>query len=255
MHPVILRIGPFSIYSYGVMVALGFGLATALIYKNAARYGIDKSKIIDFAILILFAGIVGARVFYVLSNIDYYIANPFEILNLSKGGLVWYGGFASALLASIWYLKKNSIPFWTFADFIAPYIALAQGLGRIGCFLNGCCFGMEASRPGYPFAVIFPDSHTLRHPTQVHSSLALLFIFIVLRIRQERPHFTGQIFLAYCILYSMKRYILEYLRGDNPILTLGLTVSQVISILVFSISIPLFLYKAFEWKRALLRSK
>ena len=254
MHPVILRIGPFSIYSYGVMVALGFGLATALIYKNAARYGIDKSKIIDFAILILFAGIVGARVFYVLSNMDHYIANPFDILNLSKGGLVWYGGFGSALFASIWYLKKNSIPFWTFADFVAPYTALAQGLGRIGCFLNGCCFGMEA--PGrLPFAAIFPDSHILRHPTQLYSSLALLFIFIILRIRQERPHFTGQIFLAYCILYSMKRYILEYLRSDNPILTLGLTISQVISITVFSISIPLFLYKAFEWKRALLRSK
>lgn len=255
MHPVLIKIGPISIYSYGVMVALGFGLATLLVIKNAGRGGLDKNRIIDFAILALTAGIVGARLFYVLLNIEYYRANPFEIFDLSKGGLVWYGGFSSASLVSIWYLKKNGIQFWIFADLVAPYIALGQSLGRIGCFLNGCCFGIESSSH-FPLAVIFPGGQALRHPAQIYSSLALLFIFFILRIWHERPHFNGQIFLGYCILYSMKRFILEFLRGDNPgTAFFNLTISQAISILVFSIATSVFVCKAFKWKRALLQSK
>ncbi|MDP3804358.1 MAG: prolipoprotein diacylglyceryl transferase, partial [Candidatus Omnitrophota bacterium] len=141
MHPILLKLGPFTVYSYGVMVAIGFGIFTFLVYRRAAKFNIDQDKIIDLTILILVWGIIGARLLYVASNLSFYLANPVDIVNLSKGGLVWYGGFLAALFAGMVYLKNNRLNFWEITDLIAPYIALAQGFGRIGCFFNGCCYG------------------------------------------------------------------------------------------------------------------
>ncbi len=231
MHPILIKLGPITIYSYGVMVAVGFGLATLLIYRCASKFNVNKDMIIDLAIIILIAGMVGARLLYILLNLNYYIANLLEIPNLSKGGLVWYGGFLSALFASAWYIRKKGFNFWNVGDLMAPYIALAQAIGRIGCFLNGCCYGIEG------------------HPVQIYSSLLLLAIFAILRLWQDRRHFAGEIFLAYCILYSSKRFSIEFLRGDNPRIIYGLTLSQFISILVILISFIVFVYKAIEWKK------
>ena len=248
MHPILLKLGSFTIYSYGVMAALGFGLATLLIYRQSSRFSVDKEKMIDLAILILITGISGARALYVLINIGYYIPRPFEIFNLSKGGLVWYGGFLTALVFTVLYLRKNKLNFWNVTDLIAPYIALAQSLGRIGCFLNGCCYGLEAPA-GYMFSVRFPCESVSRYPTQIYSALALFFIFAVLRIWQGRRHFTGEIFLGYCALYSLKRFLMEFLRGDNPRMAYGLTMSQSISIVIFIVSAAILTYKVMEWKK------
>ena len=247
MHPILFKIGPLTIYSYGAMVALGFGLATLLIYARAAKFGLDKDKIIDLVIIILVVGIIGARALYVFLNLPHYMANPMEVPNLSKGGLVWYGGFLSALFAAIWYIRKKRIDFWAVADLMAPYIALAQSFGRIGCFLNGCCYGIEVA-PGSPFAVTFPCESISRQPTQIYSSIALFSIFVILMLWQERRHFYGEIFLCYCLLYSFKRFFMEFLRGDNPHLMLGLTLSQYISIAIFLASLLVFLYKVIKWK-------
>ena len=248
MHPILLKLGPFTIYAYGVMVALGFGLATLFIYRQAARFSIEKEKMIDLAILILIAGIAGARGLYVLVNLGYYAHKPLEILKLSKGGLIWYGGFLTALLFAALYIKKKHLSFWNVADLIAPYIALAQAFGRIGCFLNGCCYGMEAPA-GYIFAVTFPCDAVSRHPTQIYSAIALFSIFVLLKVWQGRRHFAGEIFLGYCALYSLKRFLMEFLRGDNLKVALGLTMSQSISIVIFIISLTIFTYKAMEWKK------
>lgn len=241
MLPVLVKIGPLTIYSYGVAVAIGFGLSAFLIMRRAKRFGLDKDKIINLLILILAGGIIGARGLYILLNINYYLANPFEIFNLSKGGLVWYGGFASGLAAAIWYIKKNKINFWDFSDLAAPYLALAQSLGRVGCFLNGCCFGMEAK--GLQLSAVFHGSPALRYPTQIYSSLTLLLVFVVLRIRQDRRHFNGEIFLGYCVLYSSKRFFMEFLRGDNPAVIYNLTISQILSASLFLVSVFILIYK------------
>lgn len=254
MHPVLLKFGPFSIYSYGAMLAFGFGLSITLIYNRSAGFGLDRDKMVDLSIFIFLAGIIGARFLYVLLNIAHYMERPLEIFDLSKGGLVWYGGFLLGLLTAICYILKNRLCIWSVLDLIAPYIALAHAIGRIGCFLNGCCFGVEAPR-SYPFAVIFPDSFTPLHPTQVYSSLALISIFVILRIWQDRRHLHGEIFLGYCILYSSKRFLLEFLRGDNTKIFLNLTTSQVISLAVFLVSLAIFISRAAKWKIALTQSR
>lgn len=232
------------------MVALGFGLAAFLIYRRAAGLGLDKGLIMDLVVLILLVGLFGARSLYVLLNLSYYIANPIEIFNLSKGGLVWYGGFLAGIAGAIWYIKINKLDFWAVSDLIVPYVALAQGFGRIGCYLNGCCYGVTAPL-SYPFGVVFPGSMTPRHPTEIYSSLALILIFMILRAWQDLPHFKGGIFLGYCALYSLKRFYIEFLRGDNPKIICGLTLSQLISAFVFIMALAIFIYKGRQWKRYL----
>jgi len=248
MHPTLIKFANLTIYSYGFMVALGFSIATLLIYKRASEVGLDKNKVIDMAIITLVGGIVGARLFYILLNTGYYAARPFEIFDLSKGGLVWYGGFIVGLISLIAYAKRNGIKAWAGADLIAPYVALAQSFGRIGCFLNGCCFGIEAGH-SHPFGVVFPGDGIMRHPSQLYSAAALLGIFVILRMWQDREHFPGEVFLGYCILYAVKRFVMEFMRGDNPHIFYGLTISQCISLAVGAVAIIFFLYKAIKWKR------
>lgn len=239
MYPILFKLGPFNIYSYGLMVAIGFGLSTIMIYARAPRFGLERDTIIDYFIILLVSGVAGARLLYVLLDIRYYISNPLEIINLSKGGLVWYGGFISAIFVSLWFVRAKSLGFWAVVDFVAPYIALGQAFGRIGCFLNGCCYGIAAPHN-------FPMGE--RHPTQIYSAVLLFMIFAALILWQDRRRFTGEIFLGYCLLYSCKRFFIEFLRGDNPRIFFGFTMSQAISLAVFLIALYLFKIRSDIWK-------
>lgn len=250
MHPVIIKIGPLCIYSYGLMVALGFAAATLLAYRHADDFGIDKERVIDLGIVMLVCGIVGARIVYIVLNFQYYARNPMEIVNLTKGGLVWYGALIFGMIAAAWHVHKKKISFWTAADLFAPYIALAQAFGRIGCLLNGCCYGSVAPS-GSILNIVFPGESAFRYPTQIFSAMALLLIFAILRIWQDRRHFIGEIFLGYCLLYSVKRFIIEFFRGDNPRIFHGLTISQLISVAIFIVCFGLFIYRCLKWKHSL----
>lgn len=230
MHPILFKIGPLTVYSYGAFVALGFAVFALLIERRARAMKIDSGKMLDLAILILVSGIVGARIMYVTLNISYYVANPAELIDLSKGGLVWYGGLFAAFLAGSIFVKINKIDLWDTLDLIAPYLALGQSLGRIGCFFNGCCYGSGDA------------------PVQLYSSAALLAIFIALRLWQDARKFKAEIFLGYCMLYSIKRFAIEFLRADNPRILGGLTISQIISVFVFTLTLTLFIKRRAIWK-------
>ncbi|MDD5174247.1 MAG: prolipoprotein diacylglyceryl transferase [Candidatus Omnitrophica bacterium] len=250
MHPIIVKIGSIYIYSYGLMVAVGFAVATLLAYRHADDFGISRDKVIDLGIVMLIGGIVGARIVYIALNFQYYMENPLEIINLTRGGLVWYGALISGMIIAAWFLKKNKISFWAAADLFAPYIALAQAFGRIGCFLNGCCYGSVAPA-GFMLNVIFPGESVCRYPTQIFSAIGLLLIFVILRIWQKRRHFGGEIFLGYGLLYSIKRFGVEFFRGDYPKILYGLTISQLISVAIFVVCSSLFIYRRLKWKNSL----
>ncbi len=247
MYPVLFKIGPINIYSYGTMVALGFSAAIFLACRRARVFQLKREDVADLSILALVSGIVGARLLYIFFNLSHYLANPLEIFNLSKGGLVWYGGFLAGLAAVAWYARAKEMPFWDVADLFAPYIALAQATGRLGCFLNGCCFGREA-HPSYPFGVVFPGSAILRHPAQLYAAALLIALFLLLRSRQDKRRFQGEIFLGYCMLYSSKRFFLEFVRGDNVRLALNLTVYQYASIAILAVSATIFILKFLKWE-------
>ena len=250
MYPIIVKIGPFCIYSYGLMVAVGFAAATLLACRHAGEFSINKDKVIDLAIVMLAGGIIGARIVYIALNFQYYIKNPLETINLTKGGLVWYGAFIFGMLAAAWFLRRNKINFWSAADLFAPYIALAQAFGRIGCFLNGCCYGSVAPA-GFVLGDILPGETVCRYPTQILSAIALFLIFVVLRIWQKKRHFAGEIFIAYGLLYSGKRFGVEFFRGDYPKILYGLTISQLISVAIFIVCSGLFIHRYLKWKRSI----
>ncbi len=253
MYPILVKFGPLTVYSYGVMVAIGFSLAMILLYGRAPKFNIDKNKAVDLAIVILISGIIGARFLYVLLNLSFYISNPLEIIMLSKGGLVWYGGFVLALIVSLAYLGINKLNFWLVGDLIAPFLALAQGFGRIGCFLNGCCYGIKVPAGSLLTWASYDPDH--RFPSQIFSAGLLFLIFMILLAWQNRRRFAGEIFLGYCMLYSGKRFVVEFLRGDNPKILAGLTVSQLISAGLFAAALVLFALRKRRWKKTLTISK
>lgn len=248
MHPIITQIGPICVYSYGLMVAIGFAIVALLAYRQAPEFGLDREKVIDFTIAVLIGGIAGARIFYVLAHFKYYISNPIEVINITKGGLVWYGGLLAGILIAVWFTRRNKINFWDGADLLAPYLALAQAMGRIGCFLNGCCYGSPAGAD-FLFGVVFPGETVLRHPVQIYSAVILIAIFVILKIWQNSRHFKGEIFLGYCMLSSLARFALEFLRGDSPRVLICMTPAQIISGAIFKIGLVIFIFKLLKWKK------
>ncbi len=218
MYPVLFRIGPFTLHTYGVFIAMAFLSAIALALREARREGEDANKILDLCFYMLVAAIVGSRILYVLINWSAFRHDPFEIVRIWHGGLVFYGGFIGALLTALWYMRRKGLPLLKTADIMAPSIAFGLFVGRIGCFFAGCCYGKTCD---LPWAVIFTHPESLApkgvplHPTQLYSSLNGLFIFFVLVGIRRIKGFEGQIFWTYVLLYGVTRSIIEHFRGDE----------------------------------------
>ena len=219
MHPVLFEIGPFTLRSYGALIALAFFVGYFLLYRDAKKKNFYPNKILDLELVMLIFGILGARALHVLVNLGYYRENVIDTFLLWRGGLAFYGGLILAVLASWIFIVKNKMPRWETADLIIPYVALGQAIGRIGCFLNGCCFGKDG------------------HPTQLYASLALFCIFTILKRAQKNTPFAGFIAGLYLLLYSLQRFFIDFLRGDTPRYYLNLTASQLISIGVLALAI------------------
>lgn len=215
MYPEICRIGPFTIYSYGIMLLVAFLISSLLVKAQAKKYNLNPDLIFDLSFIVFISGIIGARVFYILENLGYYLKNPTEIIMLQHGGLSWFGGLILGSLVGIKYLRKRKLSIYKVVDLIMPFVALGQAIGRIGCLLNGCCFGKTLV------------------PVQIYSSFILVIIFIILRFFQERPHRDGEIFFTYLILYCIKRFFIEFFRAEHEIIIFGLTLFQLLSITIF----------------------
>lgn len=233
MHPIICKIGPLTIYSYGVMMALAVIICAVLMSKDASRSLKIKPEIIfDLVFWVVLAGILGARIFYVFLNLDYFRGDPLEIIQIQKGGLAWQGGLLAGIPTGIFYIRKHALPFGKTLDLAAPYIALGHSIGRIGCFLNGCCYGKEVF-----WGIYFPVYHAHLHPTQLYESLSLFFIFLILRKYQKLNQTPGRVFIAYLFLASLERFVVEFFRADHLTTWLGLSVFQWVSLIVMSSAI------------------
>ncbi len=235
MFPEICKIGSFTIYSYGLMMVIAFFVSTSLASLQAKKEQIDPDKIFNLCFYIFLSGIIGSRLFYVFNNASFYFHHPLEIIMLQHGGMAWFGGLIFGTVTAIIIIRKNKINLLKTLDLLIPFIALGQAIGRIGCLLNGCCFG-KVSKFGIYFAVF--DQVLI--PTQLYSSLLLLLIFIILRFMQDRPHLPGQILCSYLFLYSIKRFFIEFFRADSPKIFYGLTLFQILSLAMFISSLLLF---------------
>ncbi len=247
MHPVLIQLGGFSVYSWGFMLAIAVIIAIVGIGRSFERAGYDRDMVLDMVILMVVFGILGARVAYIgIYEWSAFLADPLSFFSLSEGGfsgLVWYGGFFGGFIAFLIYLRRKNLPFWEIADYFAPYLALGYAIVRIGCFLNGCCYG-EPTDAG--FGVVFPSVDALhRHPTQLYSSVLNLFLFIYLIYLLPRKRFAGQVFVSYLLGYSVYRFIIEYFRFS--LINYGpFTLGQIYTAILFGCGLALYLYLKYK---------
>lgn len=209
MHPVLLQIGGFSLYSWGAMVALAFAAGIAIALLRAKKEGIPAEFVMDGAMYVLISAIIGARLFYVIGFWGEYKDNLWSGFAVWEGGMVFYGGLIFAIIALFIWTRRKNLDFMNILDLAAPSVAIGYSIGRIGCFLRGCCYGVECN---LPWAIHFPDSQGFVHPTQLYSSLAGLAIFIVLLFVRDKKRYDGQVFVWGIMLYSIYRFLIEFFR-------------------------------------------
>ena len=222
MFPILVSIGSFHLRTYGVLVALGFLLAMLLAQRQARRAGLDSEKVANLAIYAALAGLLGAKLLMFVMDFGYYARNPERIFSLDTllSAGVYYGGFLLATLFCWWYMRRQGLPFPPTADVLAPAVALGHGIGRLGCFAAGCCWG---TRCDLPWAVVFtdPDSQTgvplniPLHPAQLYEAAATLLIAGILVWVASHPHPAGRVLGVYLVLYSVARYLVELVRNHE----------------------------------------
>ena len=246
VHPIAFHLGNLPVTWYGLLVMTGFvaGLWTAS--RRGLLCGVSPQQVWDAGTWLIIATIVGARTLYVASYWnEEFAGRPWvDVFKVYQGGLVFYGGLIGCVVATIIFTRVQKIPLWRFADVLAPSISLGYVFGRIGCLMNGCCFGRACD---VPWAVHYPADHHTHgagvHPTQVYDSLLNLLFYLALAWLFRRKKFDGQIFALWLMGYAMLRSLVESYRGDYPVRYLGgvFTPAQLISLAVFTAGAALYL--------------
>ncbi len=242
MHPVLFHIGPVAVHSYGTLLMLGFIAGILLCGREAKRLRLPDELAVDLGLWVLVGSIIGARGLFVALNWGDFAARPQEALFVwQTGGLSFHGGLLGGIVAALLLGWRRKISFWSIADMAAPGIALGYAIARIGCFLNGCCYGAPTS-PRWAFLGVrfplFPDSNIMTepsHPTQIYSALGSVLIMAVLLWARPRFPARGQLFLLYLALYSVLRSAVEVLRRGYTAQVAfdGVTQAQVLSAVLF----------------------
>lgn len=237
--------------TYGLLVALGFLAGLYLVGRLSRRAGLDSDQMTSLAVYVALAAIVGAKLFMILSNFDYYFERPSRIFSLSslQAGGVFYGGLLAALATAIWYARRTGLPPLETADVFAPAVAIGHSIGRLGCFAAGCCWGQPSS---LPWAVAFTDpvAHETvgvplnihLHPTQLYEAAGTLAIGLLLLKLFRAPHRPGAILGWYLLLYSAFRFGVEFLRaGAERVFPFGgpLSTTQWVALLLVAAGIGL----------------
>ncbi len=197
---------------------MAFLIGLFLSIRRAKTENIAPSIVVNLSVIILISGLIGARIFFILINLEYFLSHPSEIIMLHRGGLAFFGGLALASLSGFLYLRKVGPNPWKIVDLIIPYVVLGQSIVRIGCFLNGCCYGTPTD---LPWAVSFPPlsaayahfGSTSLHPAQLYQAAANFVIFLLLL--RSRRRYDGEIFLIYLLLYALSRFFIGFLRGGG----------------------------------------
>lgn len=230
----------FSIFGvdvmwYGILIGLGFLLGLMVATKNAKKENISEDTMLDLMIISLPSSIIGARIYYVIFSLDEYMHDPIQIFNLRQGGLAIYGGLIAAFIAGYFFCKKKNIKFLKMADIVAPAIALGQGIGRWGNFINQEAFG---STTNLPWGVLIDGQKY--HPTFLYESLGDFLIFgFLMYYFHKRKDKDGEVISLYMILYGILRFFVEGLRMDS--LYIGpLRISQIVSLILVLLGIILF---------------
>jgi phosphatidylglycerol:prolipoprotein diacylglycerol transferase len=261
VNPVAFTLGPLSIRWYGIMVASGFLAGYALMSRRAGTYEFKADDVSDLTFMAMLAGVIGARILYVIRFWHEFADSWSDVLKIYQGGLVFYGGFIVAAIAIAVLARRRRWALGRVADLMAPALALGHGFGRIGCLLNGCCFGKPYSGFGairYPAFVepgiinpvlgiqleqrVLELTPTLNHcaavlPIQAIAALGNLLICAFLLWLEKKGRCRNHLFIVYLIIYNAGRFVLEFGRGDYNNRVAGLTPSQITCLWLLPIAI------------------
>ncbi len=258
MHPVLFKIGPLEIHAYGLMLALSFLLGIYLAMRRGDKRGIDRNIIMDLSLFVVIAAIFGSRFLYVITHVEEFRGRWLDSVNpiqstgqIGIAGLSMLGGVVLALLVIIIFCWIKKVSLIKLGDIMAPSFALGIFLTRIGCFLNGCCFGKACS---LPWAVHFPPLSPAGivqhgqaiHPTQIYSSLYGLLILAILLFVERKRAFDGSTMALFFILYGLARFLIDFVRYYEesvvfPFLGMIFTINQAISFLMILVGLGLFI--------------
>ncbi|MGQ9688653.1 MAG: prolipoprotein diacylglyceryl transferase [Desulfobaccales bacterium] len=220
MYPILYKLGPITLYTYGFMLAVAFLSAILVGGWEAERLGLPKGRFFDLCFYIILAALFGSRLLYVIINLGFFIQNPLKIVAMWEGGLVFHGGLIAAVLTAIFYLRRHQLPSLRTFDALALGMPLGQFFGRIGCFMAGCCFGRPTD---VPWAVTFTHPDTLCplrvpiHPAQLYESFLDFGVFLVLLGLRKRKRFDGQVLFTYFFLAGLVRFLVEFFRAPTAI--------------------------------------
>ncbi len=229
MYPILLSTQWFNVYSYGLFLSIGYTIATLWIIREAVRNGLPGEAVFDMLLMQLVVGILGARWLYV-SEYGAGTGPGAGFFAFERGGLTFYGAVISSFLFDIVYLKYRRLPFWRVMDAVGFGLPLGTAIARIGCFLNGCCHGIECSQP---WGIVFPRvGYTPVHPTQLYEAIACLGLFIALQMLRKRRQAYGEVILTALGGYGALRFVIEFWRGDNPLFAYGFTLSQLLGAVI-----------------------
>ena len=269
MYPELFKIGPFTVYSYGLMLGIAFIVASYILSKEFERRKLDQNLATEITLLAIVFGIIGSKLFHLFENWDAFLNDP--MMAFSPGGLTFYGGLILAIIAILIYARRKKIPFLVIADATSPSLILAYGIGRIGCHLAGdgdygiptkLPWGVDYSHGTVPPSVMFnqmdfqkyfPDvaklfpngvpDNTPLHPAPIYEFLTALVIFFILWIFRKKEWADGKLFMFYLIFAGLERFFVEFIRL-NPRLILGLSEAQLISVvMIITGSLGLVYYK------------
>ncbi|MCX5688029.1 MAG: prolipoprotein diacylglyceryl transferase [Candidatus Omnitrophica bacterium] len=235
MHPIIAKIGFFTIYSYGMMVAIAFLFGIFIAKLEAIRKKINPDLVYDFSFYVLVGSIISARIYYIFFfDIKDFLNNPVYIFKVWEGGLSIHGGIFGGIITGLIFSRIRKVSFWVLADLIAPSIILGQAIGRIGCFLNGCCSGVSMK----------PFCGMNSHPTQIYELILDFIGFLLLWNLRKKIRFESGLFLLYIMMYAVIRIIVSQFRADNLyLLGTNLTLAGLTSVIIFMAAMILYIKK------------
>lgn len=246
MYPILWASPWFNIYSYGLLIALGYSVGTFIIIREARKEGLPAEAIFDMLLLQLIVGICGSRLLFILEYSPEKL-NIRDFFAFEQGGLTFYGSLISSFIFDLLYLKFRRIPFWQVMDCIGFGMPVGIAIARLGCFFNGCCYGTECS---LPWAVTFPHSGTgAVHPTQLYETFAALVTYGLLSFFRNKRHNYGEVFLASTAFYSFFRFFIEFYRAENPVIFMGMRLSQIIALMLIALCV--FVWRQIEKSRKL----
>lgn len=241
MYNDLLKLGPLTIHSYGLLIGIGFLVAVYLAEKRAPKNGMDPDTVAYFGMYCAVTGILGAKILYCIVNWREFLKAPLKLLGTD--GLVVYGGIIGGILCAVIYCRLKKKNFWDYFDLVLPSVAVAQGFGRMGCFMAGCCYG-EETHAWYGIAFVHSDyapNGVKLIPTQLISSAGMFLIAALLFLYARQAKKAGQVGALYLVLYSVGRFSVEFLRGDLERGRVGvLSTSQFISVFILVIGIVLW---------------